>query len=152
MELLGHYTGRKFIYAYRKFLGLISISIYFNAFSHALRNNKEARVTSSPATTEDWYTAAFSAMKSLYKYTPAKPGDRTLMDALYPCLYALNESKGDIQAAAEAAQRGAKSTRGMKAKLGRTVYVGNVGDVPDPGAVGVAKLIEGMANVLRPGR
>ena len=33
---------------------------------------------------------------------------------------------------------GAESTKGMKPKLGRTVYIDRVGDIPDPGAVGIA--------------
>ena len=55
------------------------------------------------------------------------------------------------------AREGAESTRGMKARLGRAVYVGinqgkgddqDEGDVrglpPDPGAWGVAAILEGL--------
>lgn len=66
------------------------------------------------------------------------------MDALFPFLETLRDTEGDLRKAVEAAKRGVESTRGMKASLGRTVYVGDVGDVPDPGAVGVAKLVEGI--------
>lgn len=83
------------------------------------------------------------------KYTPARPGDRTLIDALLPFLETLKETQGDLHAAVEAARKGAENTRGMKASLGRTVYVGDVGDVPDPGAVGVLRLVEGLGEGLK---
>jgi len=97
----------------------------------------------------DWYTAALSAQQSLSKYTPARPGDRTLIDALFPFLQTLKDTNGDPHAAVEAARKGAESTRGMEASLGRTVYIGDVGDVPDPGAVGVVKLVEGLGEGLK---
>jgi triose/dihydroxyacetone kinase / FAD-AMP lyase (cyclizing) len=57
-----------------------------------------------------------------------------------------------MREAAHAARQGAESTKEMKASLGRTVYVGNEtewrGQVPDPGAYGLSKLIEGMARAL----
>ncbi|KAF8449734.1 Dak1 domain-containing protein [Kalaharituber pfeilii] len=121
--------------------------IFFNAFSLALRNRSQSGAR--PITSRDWYMAALSAQQSLSKYTPARPGDRTLMDALYPFLQTLNDANGDLHAAVEAARQGAESTRGMKATLGRTVYVGSVGDIPDPGAIGVSKFVEGLGNGLR---
>jgi dihydroxyacetone kinase len=55
--------------------------------------------------------------------------------------------EGDLKRATKDAREGADSTKGMKASLGRTVYVG--GDdwkgVPDPGAVGLAAFLEGLA-------
>lgn len=93
---------------------------------------------------QTWAVAAAAALLSLRKYTPAQPGDRTLVDALQPFVVSLVEDK-DIQTAAKAARRGAESTRRMKASLGRTVYIGQVGDTPDPGAIGVAVLVEGLA-------
>lgn len=88
-----------------------------------------------------------AALVSLRKYTPAQPGDRTLVDALQPCIISLAEDE-NIGKAAKAAREGAESTRGMKASLGRSVYVGNIGDTPDPGAIGVAVLMEGLAEVV----
>ena len=37
----------------------------------------------------------------------------------------------------------------MSAKLGRASYVGGDSLPPDPGAVGVAALVEGIANALQ---
>jgi len=85
----------------------------------------------------------------LAKYTPAQPGDRTLMDSLSPFVATLKET-GNAKKAATAAQKGSESTRGMKASLGRTVYVGGEGwqGVPDPGAHGLSEFLAGIADAL----
>ena len=89
-------------------------------------------------------------MESMSKYTPAKEGDRTLVDALAPFVETLGRS-GDVGKAAEAADGGAKKTKVMKASLGRTVYVGGSGyeEVPDPGAYGLAIFFKGLADGLQ---
>ena len=86
------------------------------------------------------------ALDGLRRYTPARAGDRTLMDALEPFLAELQRRK-DVVSAARCAREGAESTRGMLPRLGRTVYIEQVGDIPDPGAVGIAELVEGLAGV-----
>ncbi len=50
--------------------------------------------------------------------------------------------------AADAAKVGAEKTKGMKASLGRSVYVGGTAfeEVPDPGAHGLSILLEGIAD------
>lgn len=95
-----------------------------------------------------WAKALKLSCEALSNYTPARPGDRTLIDALYPFVDALEKS-GDIKKAAEAAKKGAEGTKGMKAKLGRTVYIGGSGfeQVPDPGAYGLAKFFLGLAGI-----
>lgn len=89
------------------------------------------------------------ALVRLAKYTPAQPGDRTLMDALQPFVKTFGETK-DVGEAAEAAREGAARTKGMQARLGRTVYVGGDGykEVPDPGAFGLSVFISGLAEGL----
>jgi dihydroxyacetone kinase len=69
-----------------------------------------------------------------------------MMDALQPFLVELEKGQ-DLKRAAEKARAGAESTRGMAPKLGRTVYIDKVGDIPDPGAVGIAVLVEGLAGI-----
>lgn len=117
-------------------------AIYLNALAAALRSQSEDQKADSKV----WAKAARSATNSMAKYTPAKPGDRTLVDALEPFVDTL-ERTGDIQEAAKAARNGADKTKAMKASLGRTVYVGGDGwqDVPDPGAYGLAIFFEGLA-------
>ena len=123
-------------------------AIFLNALAHGLRQNSPSSPQS--ITSDIWAKALESSLQSLSKYTPAQPGDRTLMDALVPFVKVLSQS-GSIDSAAQAAEEGAKGTRGMKASLGRTVYVGGEGwqGVPDPGAHGLAELLLGLSDGLR---
>jgi dihydroxyacetone kinase len=120
-------------------------AIFLNALAHNLRQNSP--VSPQPANTGIWAAALESSLQALGKYTPAKPGDRTLMDALYPFVQTLAET-GVLDDAAKAAQEGSKRTKGMKASLGRTVYIGGAGfqEVPDPGAYGLAELLLGLSD------
>ncbi|OAA43525.1 dihydroxyacetone kinase [Beauveria brongniartii RCEF 3172] len=54
---------------------------------------------------------------------------------------------GDVAQAAQASRAAADATKGMKASLGRSVYVGGSGyeEVPDPGAWGLACFFQGLA-------
>ncbi|KAI5836867.1 Dak1 domain-containing protein [Morchella snyderi] len=117
-------------------------SIFLNSLAKALRRSGEEK-----ATLKTWATAAMAALVSLRRYTPAQPGDRTLVDALQPFIVALVEDKG-LVAAAKAARGGADSTKGMRPQLGRSVYVNEIGDTLDPGAVGIAVLVEGFSQSM----
>lgn len=123
-------------------------AIFLNALAHGLRQN--APPSSGPVTPKIWASALDSSLKALGKYTPAQPGDRTLIDALHPFVQTL-ASTGSIDEAAAAAQTGAQGTKGMRASLGRTVYVGGQGfqEVPDPGAHGLAELLLGLSEGLK---
>ena len=119
-------------------------AIFLNSLTHDLR----AQGGSSPAsvTPAMWAAALTLSLEALEKYTPAQPGDRTLMDAFVPFVETLKKT-GNTKEAAEAAKKGADGTKGMKPKLGRTVYVGGHGweDVPDPGAHGLSEFFTGLA-------
>lgn len=118
-------------------------AIFLNALVAALK-----RQGAGVATEKVWAKALTEALTSLERYTPAKPGDRTLVDALEPFVVTLGET-GDLTKAAEAAKKGAEGTRGMEASLGRTVYVGGEGfkAVPDPGAYGLSEFFLGFAGI-----
>jgi len=124
-------------------------AIFLNALAFGLRSQNKTS-NSEPATPKTWAQALRSASESLARYTPAKPGDRTLVDALAPFVEEL-ASSGEVGKAAAAAKEGAAKTKGMKASLGRTVYVGGSGfeEVPDPGAHGLAVFLEGLAEGLK---
>lgn len=121
-------------------------AIFLNALAHGLQAQNPSSPT--PITTEVWAKALKSSFAALGKYTPAKPGDRTLIDALAPFVDSLLET-GDVRVAAAAAQQGTESTKAMKASLGRSVYVGGegqwIGKVPDPGAFGLSEFLTGLA-------
>ncbi|WP_313772949.1 glycerone kinase [Enterobacter huaxiensis] len=94
--------------------------------------------------------ALLSGLAQMKQYGGADLGDRTLIDALQPALEALQ--KGDIEAAAKAAQQGAEATAKMeKAGAGRSSYVNreNLDGVMDPGAVAVAEVFKAMVDAKR---
>ncbi|WP_111747608.1 dihydroxyacetone kinase subunit DhaK [Salinisphaera orenii] len=76
----------------------------------------------------------------------AKPGDRTLIDALVPGLETLAHSN-DLAAAAQAARDGAAQTQHMAAGVGRSAYLRteSLAGHPDPGAIAVALVFEAVA-------
>ncbi|KAM3422572.1 hypothetical protein BST61_g66 [Cercospora zeina] len=122
-------------------------AIFLNALAYGIRlQGNEGTKQADP---KIWASALQEASKSLAKYTPAKPGDRTLVDALAPFVEQLNSS-GDVKKAAQAADEGSKKTKGMQASLGRTVYLGGSGfeEVPDPGAYGLSVFLSGLAEAL----
>ncbi|KAL2191805.1 dihydroxyacetone kinase [Thermothelomyces heterothallicus CBS 203.75] len=120
-------------------------AIFLNALLAALKSHGPGE-----ASPQVWAKALRRSCDALSRYTPARPGDRTLVDALYPFVEAM-EKTGDVKQAAEAAQKAAEGTKGMKPSLGRTVYIGGSGfeQVPDPGAWGLASFFLGLAGVKR---
>lgn len=86
------------------------------------------------------------ALNQLLKYTRARLGDRTMMDALIPFVDTLN-STGDAEQAISKASQGVDGTKKMEAKLGRSTYLDEsaTNGVPDPGAYGLLVLLQGMA-------
>lgn len=120
-------------------------AIFLNALLASLRSQGQGE-----ASPKVWASALKQSCDALSKYTPARPGDRTLVDALYPFVEVL-EQTGDVKQAAEAAQNAAEGTKGMKPSLGRTVYIGGSGfeQVPDPGAWGLASFFLGLAGIKK---
>ncbi|KAM3514913.1 hypothetical protein MY11210_001391 [Beauveria gryllotalpidicola] len=116
-------------------------AIFLNALVHALRTRSPGE-----ASPQLWAAALQQSVDALSRYTPARPGDRTLVDALSPFVETLARS-GDVGQAAQASRAAADATKGMKASLGRSVYVGGSGyeEVPDPGAWGLACFFQGLA-------
>jgi triose/dihydroxyacetone kinase / FAD-AMP lyase (cyclizing) len=75
-------------------------SIYLSALAQGVARTHESKVTLSVIA-----KAAEFALKALGKYTPARVGDRTLVDALDPFVQELIEG-GDLWKAVEAAREG----------------------------------------------
>lgn len=81
----------------------------------------------------------------LLKYTRARLGDRTCLDCLIPFIETLKETD-DAKKALKEAEKGVETTKQLEAKLGRSSYLDEAATrgVPDPGAYGLLKLLEGM--------
>ncbi|KAG5716221.1 Dihydroxyacetone kinase [Termitomyces sp. T112] len=103
-------------------------------------------------TIQYWGNALVVGLHALRKYTPAQPGDRTLIDALCPFCETMSQEGNTFEQAVDAAKKGAESTRYMSAVLGRAAYVtmpSTLEDLPpDPGAWGVVAILEGLCNGL----
>ena len=118
-------------------------SIFLAAFASAIKSMPASKEKLNAQT---WAAAAKSALSQLQLATPARQGDRTLMDALEPFIESFS-SGAPVDVAVAEARAGVEATKGMKAAFGRAVYVEETSwsVVPDPGAIGVLCLIEGLA-------
>jgi dihydroxyacetone kinase len=122
-------------------------AIFFNAVSGSLKEQ-----TSSNAVGSDLPKIIAKALQygltELCRYTGAREGHRTLMDALIPFVGTF-ATDTDLIAAVKAATVGAEKTRKMEASFGRASYVAKEqfekeGGIPDPGALGVVSVVKGV--------
>jgi dihydroxyacetone kinase len=98
-----------------------------------------------------WANALVQGCQAISDLGGAKPGDRTMLDALDPFVKALQQGTG-LKGAVEAAERGAEATAQMKPRLGRSSYLGDrVLGHPDPGAKAVAIWLRAACERLLPG-
>jgi triose/dihydroxyacetone kinase / FAD-AMP lyase (cyclizing) len=102
-----------------------------------------------------WTEALDQGCRAISELGGAKPGDRTMLDALDPFVKALKKGVGGkasreaIMAAVEAAERGVEATARMKPRLGRSSYLGDrVLGCPDPGAKAVAVWLRAASEAL----
>jgi len=93
-----------------------------------------------------WSRALEAGVNAVGELGGAKPGDRTMVDALAPALAAWNAARSEGRVVAEAwsaavraAEDGAEATAAMVPKLGRASYLGQRAlGAPDGGAVAIA--------------
>jgi len=99
--------------------------------------------------------AAFEAGLAKFRaQTPAQVGDKTMLDALVPAIEALRAAAEQdlapmLAAAAEAAAKGAESTKTLQARFGRARNLGprSIGWA-DPGATSIALLFAGFRDAV----
>lgn len=96
-------------------------------------------------------------LRGVMRYSKAKQGDRTLLDALIPaceefckCILEGKDGLSAFEAAVLAAEKGCKSTADMSANVGRASYVSDshLGDV-DAGAYGVVVWLKALHAVFQ---
>lgn len=119
-------------------------SIFISGLSHGVISNASK---DTPVDAKIFAKALQSALDTLYKYTRARPGDSTVIDALEPFVKEFAKSN-DLKKAVEAADKGAKSTGSFEAKFGRASYVGESSDIPDPGAIGLVEFLKGLESAF----
>lgn len=96
-----------------------------------------------------------AGLAAIQKRGGAKPGDKTMLDALAPAVEALQANKAGslvvaLAAAADAARGGVEATRDMVAATGKARPLGarSIGH-PDPGAITTSLIFEAMTNYTR---
>ena len=101
-----------------------------------------------------WAKALDEGCRAISELGGAKPGDRTMLDALDPFVRSLkiagaNVTRDVLLAAAKEAKRGAEATAQLKPRLGRSSYLGDrVLGHPDPGAIAVAIWLGAISEAL----
>jgi dihydroxyacetone kinase len=112
-----------------------------------LRAAAELEGTAEP-TDAQWLAAFSAAVTSVGELGGAKPGDRTMLDALDPAVKAWHASS--FAAAAPAADQSAAATAQMRPRLGRASYLGDRAlGTPDGGAVAVAIWLKALTAALQ---
>jgi len=107
-----------------------------------------------PTGLAEWATALEGGCRAITELGGARPGDRTMMDALDPFVQVLKKAgthsvRDVLMSAADAAERGAEATAQMKPRLGRSSYLKDrVLGYPDPGAMAVAIWLRAVADSL----
>jgi dihydroxyacetone kinase len=102
----------------------------------------------------EWAEALEQGSQAISELGGAKPGDRTMLDALDPFVKILKKCVGEtpreaVLTAVAAAERGAEATAQMKPRLGRSTYLGNrVLGYPDPGAKVIAVWLRAASEAL----
>lgn len=109
---------------------------------------------SGSADLQQWANALEEGCRAVSELGGAKPGDRTMLDALYPFVTWLkgagrNASREVLLAAVQEADRGVAATSKMKPRLGRSSYLQDrVLGHSDPGARAVAIWLSAIVNAL----
>ncbi len=97
-----------------------------------------------------------AGLEGISVQSKANLGDKTMMDALIPAVEAIETAAKEgksipqmLQAAADAANQGAESTKDMQAKFGRARNLGErTLGCKDPGATSISYILAGFAEAV----
>jgi dihydroxyacetone kinase len=137
--------------ALRRAIGGSSGPFYATALLRA------ARALPVMPTSVDWAKSFRAGVEAIAELGGAKPGDRTMLDALLPAAdaFAASVARGEgpaaaLRVAAAAAETGAAATAAMRPRLGRASYLGDraIG-VQDGGARAVAVWLRALSQCFR---
>jgi dihydroxyacetone kinase-like protein len=123
---------------------------FFKAVALSLQGKEEIGIVEFG----DSLNAAVGAIKSI---SPAKPGDKTLMDTLVPGVESFNRAREEgksfseaLEILKEAAKEGRDRTKEMVAKIGRASRLGERSrGVLDAGATSCFLILETFSNSIR---
>lgn len=124
--------------------------VVFGTFFISAGKAAEGKTETGTSELADVFAAGLQGVQLRGK---AKPGDKTMVDALAPAAEALREADEEglgvreaLDLACRSAQEGMERTRGMRARVGRARYQGEkaIGHI-DAGAASVALILESLA-------
>jgi dihydroxyacetone kinase len=125
------------------------LGIFFVSLRTAVEENSDLAKTEGPVAV--WSKSLATALHHLEQYTPAKVGDRTVMDTLIPFAETM-QARQSFEDSVSAAVKGSEATKKLKPRLGRATYVGSVPEgrelPPDPGAWGAMVAIRGLLSAM----
>ncbi|MGC1298848.1 MAG: dihydroxyacetone kinase subunit DhaL [Alloacidobacterium sp.] len=149
---------------------LDAVSATFKALGHTLRHElggssgplygvlflRAGKVLEDSGSTgpAQWTEALDQGCHAISELGGAKPGDRTMLDALDPFVKSLKGAGGNVSreallTAVEEAERGVEATAQMIPRMGRSSYLGDrVLGHPDPGAKAVAIWLRAASEAL----
>ena len=119
----------------------------------------DATIGKDTLTSTDVAAMFEGGLASIQQQTPAREGDKTLLDAFIPAIRSLRSESAQgtslidmMQQAALAAREGSEATRNYPARFGRAKFQGDrtIG-TPDPGSVSMALVFEGFVEGLMEG-
>ena len=140
----------------RRTVGGTSGPLYAVLLLRAAAALDEAARGAAPAGPPEWAAALRAAVDGVRQIGGADVGDRTMVDALVPAADAFGQGvsgpgswRAALDDAVRAAQTGAAGTAGVRARLGRSSYLGDrVLGHPDPGARAVVVWLTAIADAL----
>jgi triose/dihydroxyacetone kinase / FAD-AMP lyase (cyclizing) len=149
---------------------LDAVSATFKALGHTLRHElggssgplygvlflRSGKVLEDSGSTgpAQWTEALDQGCHAISELGGAKPGDRTMLDALDPFVKSLKGAGGNVSreallTAVEEAELGVEATAQMMPRMGRSSYLGDrVLGHPDPGAKAVAIWLRAASEAL----
>ncbi|WPB82212.1 dihydroxyacetone kinase subunit DhaL [Archangium violaceum] len=137
--------------ALRRSIGGSSGPFYATALLRAARHLTHERPDALA-----WAEAFRAGVEAVAELGGARPGDRTMLDALHPAAdtfaRALKEGRSPAEAweaCVQAAEHGAEATTRMKPRLGRASYLGDRAlGVPDAGAAAVVVWLKPLSRFI----
>ncbi|ETN68339.1 DAK2 domain protein, partial [Necator americanus] len=117
---------------------------------YALMLSAASEAFAKSVTSQDFVMALRKAYETVQKYGGARPGDRTLVDALHAAVEKIRSGERRWDVITEAAIKAAQATAEMKARAGRASYTAKeVQTKPDPGAVAISSFMRVLWDTIK---
>ncbi|WKY10831.1 hypothetical protein Q1695_002857 [Nippostrongylus brasiliensis] len=117
---------------------------------YALMLSAASECFATSITSKDFGSAVVKASETVQRYGGAKPGDRTLVDAIHAAEEKIRSGETNWDIILEATTKAALSTAQMKARAGRASYTAKeVQTRPDAGAVAISYFMHAIWDTIK---